>query len=366
MALMLSAFGNRIGAHINDEISTALLTARIMRAFLIETGDPDFKTATEFDVVQFGRTTDNGKIEYLGESISLDALANRWKQPLEKVFPSVAGESVKVEPIVYQSSDKKTASVKYAKPRVFIPAFPGTNCEYDTAKAFEQAGAVCETLVFRNKSRSDITQSAMKMAEMIRNAQIIAFPGGFSAGDEPDGSGKFIVSVLRNPIVTEAVTDLLENRDGLILGICNGFQALIKTGLVPYGKITQLSETSPTLTFNTIGRHVAKIAYTKLVSDKSVWFSECETGEVHAVALSHGEGRFVAQEKELALMVQNGQVITQYCDVDGMVSGDPSVNPNGKHTECGSDLQPGRQSARQDGAQRTVRFRIVSEFSRKF
>lgn len=329
ISLMLSAFGNQIGAVINDEISLALLTATDHTELLIETDNPNRLKSTDFDVIPFGKTVDQPSITYLEETIALDELIRNWKHPLENVFPSAAKSAVETQTIVYRGASKKTATVKYAKPRVVIPVFPGTNCEYDTARAFEKSGAVCETLVFRNKTRSDISESVQQMAQMIRSAQIIAFPGGFSAGDEPDGSGKFIVSVLRNPIITEAVTDLLENRDGLILGICNGFQALIKTGLVPYGKISALSETAPTLTFNAIGRHVAKVAYTKLVSDKSVWFSECELGEVHAVALSHGEGRFVAEKTELDQLIRNGQMIAQYCDIDGNISGDPEVNPNG-------------------------------------
>ncbi len=252
------------------------------------------------------------------------------KKPLDNIFPQQAGQDADVTEIVRPSDGKrKAAAAKYAKPRVFVPVFPGTNCEYDTIKAFEKAGAVCDPFVFRNKTPQDVADSVAEMQKRIRTAQIVMFSGGFSAGDEPDGSGKFIVSVLRNPYITEAITELMEERDGLMLGICNGFQALIKTGLLPYGKITDLQEDSPTLTFNTIGRHVAKVVYTKLVSDRSVWFGESEIGDVHAVAISHGEGRFVASPEEFAYLKEQGQIVAQYCTADGTVSGDSSVNPNG-------------------------------------
>ena len=213
--------------------------------------------------------------------------------------------------------------------RVFIPAFPGTNCEVDSARAFEKAGAQCEILVVKNLSVSDIEETIDRMEKAIRRAQIVMLPGGFSGGDEPEGSGKFIATTFRNPRIAQAVTDLLEARDGLMLGICNGFQALIKLGLVPYGKITEPKEDDPTLTFNTLGRHVSRMVYTRVTSVKSPWMAGVNAGDIFTVPVSHGEGRFVADDKALRKLIENGQVATQYVDADGTVSGDIQWNPNG-------------------------------------
>ena len=210
-----------------------------------------------------------------------------------------------------------------------IPTFPGTNCEYDTAKAFERAGGVPQTVLFRNRNRQDVEDSVRDLADGIRNAQIIALPGGFSAGDQPDGSGKFIAAVFRNPEVQEALADFLENRGGLMLGICNGFQALIKLGLVPYGKITDIREGMPTLTHNAIGRHVSTIPLTKVVSNKSPWLAGVEVGDVFRIPMSHGEGRFTASDEVLEQLIANGQIATQYVDLDGNATMDGRFNPNG-------------------------------------
>ena len=212
---------------------------------------------------------------------------------------------------------------------MFIPAFPGTNCEVDTARAFEKAGAQPELLVVKNLSPADIEETILQMEKMIRQAQIIMLPGGFSGGDEPAGSGKFIATTLRNPRVANAVMELLQQRDGLMLGICNGFQALIKLGLVPYGKITEITEKDPTLTFNTIGRHISHMAYTRVTSVKSPWLAKVNTGDVFAVPVSHGEGRFVADDETLKTLIENGQVATQYVDLNGTPSDDIRYNVNG-------------------------------------
>jgi phosphoribosylformylglycinamidine synthase len=219
--------------------------------------------------------------------------------------------------------------VKAAKPRVFIPVFPGTNCEYDSARAFERAGAEADVLVVRNLTPADIEETIGRMVRSVARAQIVMLPGGFSGGDEPDGSGKFIATAFRSPRVAEAVAELLEKRGGLMLGICNGFQALIKLGLVPCGRIVPPSAAAPTLTFNTLGRHVSRMAYTRVVSVKSPWLAGAEAGDVFAVPVSHGEGRFVADEKTLERLAANGQIATQYCTPEGAPSGDVRWNPNG-------------------------------------
>lgn len=274
-----------------------------------------------------------------GVTITLQEAADAWRTPLEKVFPTTAASveaSVKssVETSIpwrpWSGGTAPRGRVKCARPRVFIPIFPGTNCEYDTQRAFERAGAVVNSIVIRNKSAADIESSVSAIAAAISNAQIIAFPGGFSGGDEPDGSGKFIATTFRNPRVAAAVSCLLKERDGLMLGICNGFQALIKLGLLPYGEIRPaLSSDDPTLTFNTIGRHMATTVNTVVASNLSPWLSLCRPGEVHSVAISHGEGRFVATPTMLESLFQNGQVAFQYAGPDGHPAAEMPWNPNG-------------------------------------
>jgi phosphoribosylformylglycinamidine synthase len=223
------------------------------------------------------------------------------------------------------------AKNKIAKPKVFIPVFPGTNCEYDSAKAFERAGALVETVVFKNMTEANIRDSVAAFEKAIKDSQIIMFPGGFSAGDEPDGSGKFIATAFQNERLSEAVNDLLKNRDGLALGICNGFQALIKLGLVPYGEVTTLTPDSPTLAMNNIGRHVSKSVYTKVVTNKSPWLMGAELGGVYAIPASHGEGRFVANREWLEKLKANGQIATQYVDISGNPTMDEDYNVNGSY-----------------------------------
>ena len=245
-------------------------------------------------------------------------------------FPTKASkDTTKIDTPVYDKGSVYVCSHKIAQPTVFIPVFPGTNCEYDTAAAFEAAGAKTITKVFTNLSPLDIRESVNAYAKAIEQAQIIMFPGGFSAGDEPDGSAKFFATAFRNAVIEEAVGDLLNNRDGLILGICNGFQALIKLGLVPNGEITGQNENSPTLTYNTIGRHISKMAYTKVVTNKSPWLSGAHLGGVYTNPASHGEGRFVAPKEWIDKLFANGQVATQYCDPEGNISMDEEWNING-------------------------------------
>ena len=284
--------------------------------------------------VVLGHSTSKGDVTLGGEKISMEELCAAWMGTLEKIFPNNAPQvPVAADVPLWEKRERRAPAIKVAKPRVFIPAFPGTNCEVDSARAFEKAGAETEILVVKNLSPKDIEETIGRMEQAICRAQIIMIPGGFSGGDEPEGSGKFIATTFRNPKVAQAVTDLLETRDGLMLGICNGFQALIKLGLVPYGKITEPKEDDPTLTFNTLGRHVSRMVYTRVTSVKSPWMAGVHAGDIHAVPVTHGEGRFVADEKALKKLIENGQIATQYVDPDGTVSGDIQWNPNG--SVCG-------------------------------
>ena len=264
-----------------------------------------------------------------GEEAPLSALEEAWKATLEPVFPEKTKEEGSVPAFRFETEKRKAPAVKAAKPRVLIPVYPGTNCEYDTARAFQKAGAEAEILVLRNLTASQLTQSVERMVKAMEQSQIIAIPGGFSGGDEPEGSAKFITAFFRNPQVTEGVHKLLKERDGLMIGICNGFQALIKLGLVPYGDIVDATPDAPTLTFNTIGRHQSRLVRTRISSNLSPWLSQCSLDDPYTVAISHGEGRFVANDEVLAQLIANGQVATQYVGEDGKPSMDLSVNPNG-------------------------------------
>ena len=255
-----------------------------------------------------------------------------WMRPLEKVFPTRATEDKNaVDSDVYHAKEIYVCKNKVAKPKVFIPVFPGTNCEYDSARAFERAGAEPIVKVFKNQSAKDIRESVDVFAKAINEAQMVMFPGGFSAGDEPEGSAKFFATAFRNEKMKEAVMDLLNNRDGLALGICNGFQALIKLGLVPYGEIHTQQADAPTLTYNTIGRHISKMVYTKVVSDKSPWLAQATLGQTYCNPASHGEGRFVANDAWLEKLFANGQVATQYVDEAGNPTMDEEWNVNGSY-----------------------------------
>ena len=277
-----------------------------------------------------GMTTDKPEIDAFGEIIPLSELKQSLEDTLESVFPTraAASDDKLVKP-VYTERNTKAPAVKTARPAAVIPVFPGTNCEYDTAKAVETAGGEAKIVVVRNLSHDALMRSAEELEQAIRGSQMMILPGGFSGGDEPDGSGKFIASFLRAPAIKDAVHDLLNNRDGLMLGICNGFQALIKLGLVPYGEIRDLDDTCPTLTYNLIGRHQSRYVQTRVASVKSPWLSSCEVGDVHSIAISHGEGRFVAPQAEIDRLVANGQVAFQYVDFNGEPSMDIAFNPNG-------------------------------------
>ena len=325
-------FGNRLGFAFDDAaLEEALLFAPKAGSLVVEIREGgNVCLDASMRPVVLGRITGTPEIRLGGETHPLDDLISAWSGTLEKIFPgrAPAREITQTVPLVTERG-RRSPAVRTAKPRVFIPAFPGTNCEYDSARAFEQAGALADILVVRNLSASDIEYTIERMEKAIRSSQIIMLPGGFSGGDEPDGSGKFIATTFRSPRIAEAVADLLENRDGLILGICNGFQALIKLGLVPYGRITEPSETAPTLTFNTLGRHVSRMVYTRVVSVRSPWFSGVNAGDVFAVPVSHGEGRFVADDATLRRLIENGQIATQYTTPDGVPSGSIDWNPNG-------------------------------------
>lgn len=324
-------FGNKIGFSFTDRIEQGELFKPDYGSIILEIDEKeDLKELLEG--IQYrilGTTQDKKSIDIKGTSIDLDKAIEAWRKPLKNVFQIKEDVKGTPEKIFYDKGNKVKASIKIAKPRIFIPVFPGTNCEYDTARAFENAGGVVETLVFKNLTPNDIEESITKMVKRINNAQIIALPGGFSAGDEPDGSGKFIATVFRNPRIKEAVMNLIKNRDGLMLGICNGFQALVKLGLLPYGEIRDMDENAPTLTFNKIGRHVSCMSMTKVVSNLSPWFNGVKVGDIHRIAISHGEGRFVANETEMKKMIEKGQVATQYVDFEGNPTYDGEFNPNG-------------------------------------
>ena len=325
-----ACFGNKIGFAFDKELNRQELFAPLSGSLILELAD-DAQMPKDVLYYDLGKTISDKVIKINADlDIKLDDLITAWKAPLEDVFPTIAQNTViKVEPTLYDKRNTKAPAIKVAKPTVFIPAFPGTNCEIDSARAFEKAGANVEIFVMKNLTPAHIEQSIIEMEKLINKSQIIMFPGGFSGGDEPDGSAKFIAATFRNPRIANAVNELIKNRDGLALGICNGFQALIKLGLVPYGEITDIKPTDPTLTFNTLGRHISHIAYTKIASVKSPWLSKVNVGDVFAIPVSHGEGRFMADEKTVRALTENGQVATQYCDANGVVTSDIEFNLNG-------------------------------------
>ena len=332
-ALSRMSFGNRIGMAFNFQTDIKKLFAPDYGSIVLEI-EAAVNLGDVFDGVAYqllGFTQEKPVITVNGVEIKLDEAIQAWEKPLEKIFPTQTENVSKPQKISFNLRNTQKPSSKVAKPRIFIPVFPGTNCEYDSAKAFEKAGGLVETLVIRNLTAADVEQSIQEMVKKIDSSQIIMLPGGFSAGDEPDGSGKFIATIFRNPRINEAVLKLINQRDGLMLGICNGFQALIKLGLVPYGEILDLMEASPTLTYNKIGRHVSCMVQTKVVSVLSPWFSGVNLGEIHTVPISHGEGRFVASNDVIETLIANGQVATQYVDFDGNPSNDISYTPNGSY-----------------------------------
>ena len=332
-AVSKMAFGNGMGVKIEHDVDARDVFAPAFGDIIAEVpADKVSELGITYTVI--GEVTDSAAIEYNDVKIALDEAVSAWEETLEKVFPTnsgAEGQDAKVETGLYDTSDIYICDHKIAQPTVFIPVMPGTNCEYDSAKAFERAGAKVITKVFRNMSASDIVDSVEVFEKAIEQSQIIMFPGGFSAGDEPDGSAKFFATAFKNAKMKEAVEKLLNERDGLALGICNGFQALIKLGLVPNGEITGQQPDSPTLTYNTIGRHISKMVYTKVVTNKSPWLREAELGGVYTNPASHGEGRFVANKEWLDKLFANGQVATQYCDPEGNITMNEEWNVNGSY-----------------------------------
>ncbi len=325
------AFGSGIGAAFNDALAPAEYFRLRYGAILAETS-PELAAdyAKRGHVTVLG-TLGGADMTLGGENVSVAELLAASEKTLDPVFPLRAQDlpgTVEALP-AYTGAPTVRTSLAVAKPRVFIPVMPGTNCEVDSARAFERAGAETDIFIVRNRDQSELKASVEDMAARIRQAQIVMFPGGFSAGDEPDGSGKFIAALFRNPLLESALGDLLNNRDGLALGICNGFQALIKLGLVPYGEFKPLTADAPTLTFNTIGRHLSRYVTTRVVSAKSPWLSLCKEGELHSIAISHGEGRFIASDEQIREWAANGQIATQYTDPEGRPSYDSRFNPNG-------------------------------------
>ena len=321
-ALFKMGLGNHIGFKMRADLTTNQMFESMYGSIVLEM----VSDAPAGEIL--GETTKEYTFEACGETLDMAQLQEIWEAKLEPVYPyRKAGPTV--EPITGSLTAPAAPKIGVAKPKVIIPVFPGTNCEYDTAKAFARAGADPEILVIRNLTPADVTASCEALVKAIDNSQIVMLPGGFSGGDEPDGSAKFIASFFRSPAVTEAVRRLLQQRDGLMLGICNGFQALIKLGLVPYGDIRPITAYDPTLTFNTIGRHQSMLVRTRIASTGSPWLSKCAVGDEHTVAISHGEGRFVAPQNVLDELVKNGQVATQYVDLDGQPTMDQSYNPNG-------------------------------------
>lgn len=334
-AISKMAFGNKIGFKFSEEAEKAFTDDKLFEAsygnIVLELANDDLSMLEGYNYVVLGSTVKEASIFIKGEELALDELYKAHCGTLEPIFPTKTEEvKSKIETISYISQgEAKKSSLSIATPRVFIPAFPGTNCEYDSARAFERAGANASIRVFKNLTYKDIEDSIDTIVNEIKSSQIIMLPGGFSAGDEPDGSGKFIATVFRNPRVQEAINEFLTQKDGLMLGICNGFQVLIKLGLVPYGEIRVPSESAPTLTYNNIGRHQAKIARTRISSNKSPWLAQTNVGDIHNIAISHGEGKFVASEDVMRKLIANGQVATQYVDFNNEATYDIEFNPNG-------------------------------------
>ena len=334
-AVSKMAFGNKLGVKIEHNVDPRDFFAAAWGDIVCEVPDGMVgQLSISYTVI--GEVTDRGAFEYGNVTISMEEALDTWMTPLEDVFPTAAGreargEEAALEEKLYHSGAVYVCDHKIGQPTVFIPVFPGTNCEYDSARAFERAGAKVVTRVLRNMSAEDIRQSVDEYRREIAKAQIVMFPGGFSAGDEPEGSAKFFATVFRNAVMKEEIEKLLGERDGLMLGICNGFQALIKLGLLPEGEIKEQGPESPTLAMNTIGRHVSKMVYTKVVSDKSPWLAGAGLGSVYCNPASHGEGRFVANESWLHRLFANGQVATQYVDDQGRCTMDEYWNPNGSY-----------------------------------
>lgn len=321
-AVMKMAFGNGLGFDFSNNLTVDGIFGYNYASFILE-------TTADIDAEFIGTVTESPVFTFKGESLDLTEVLNIYENKLESVYScNIPATDTPVENFSYKAETRKAPAIKVAKPKVLIPAFPGTNCEYDSAKAVRDAGAEPEIIVIKNLTSSGIAASVEEFSKKLADAQMVFIPGGFSGGDEPDGSGKFITAFFRNGAVKEGVTDLLEKRDGLMCGICNGFQALIKLGLVPYGKIIDTDENCPTLTYNTIARHQSRIVRTRIASNKSPWLALTEVGEVYNVPISHGEGRFLASEELVRKLAENGQIATQYVDFDNNASVDVHFNPN--------------------------------------
>ena len=330
-AIAKMAFGNKIGFEVAKDVDADKLFDPAYGNIALEMDKADLALLEDLDYKVAGKTIEGQYIDVDGYKVCLGKIYKAYESTLEPIFPTKAVEPTgEVKNINFIVNEHQKSSLSIVQPKVFIPAFPGTNCEYDSARAFEDAGAKASIKVFRNLSYANIEDSIETMVKEIESSQIVMIPGGFSAGDEPDGSAKFIATVFRNPRIAEAVNDLLTNRDGLMLGICNGFQALIKLGLVPYGEIKPVtSEDAPTITYNNIGRHQAKVVTTRIASNKSPWLAGTQVGDLHSIPISHGEGKFVANKETFDQLVANGQIATQYVDLDGNATYDIDYNLNG-------------------------------------
>ena len=326
-AVLKMALGNGFGFKYDETLSREEIFGYNYGAFLVEMADGEELE----DAVLVGEVTAEKTMVYGAETVQMAELEQAYEDKLESVFTcnlEMPGKEIEKFSYEVKAEERKAPAIMVAKPKVLIPAFPGTNCEFDTAKAMEKAGAEAEIFVVRNLTSDAVAQSVEEFGKKLKEAQMVFIPGGFSGGDEPDGSGKFITAFFRNEMIKEGVSDLLDNRDGLMAGICNGFQALIKLGLVPYGKIIDTDETCPTLTYNTIGRHQSKLVRTRIASNKSPWLAATQVGDIYTVPISHGEGRFLASEEVVRQLAANGQIATQYVDFDGNPTDDIQFNPN--------------------------------------
>ena len=323
-AVLKMCLGNSIGFRFADSMTLEDIFSYCYGAFVLE-----LDGAVSVGEV-LGETIDAFEIQLKNETVSGAELLKSYEETLEPIFPSQTdGKAEQLDNISYMTENRVSPKMKMARPKVLIPVFPGTNCEYDTAKALETAGAEADIFVIKNLTPQAVSESTDAFAKKLSASQIMFVPGGFSGGDEPDGSGKFITAFMRNAVIKQEISNLLNQRDGLICGICNGFQALIKLGLVPFGEIIDTDETCPTLTYNTIGRHQSRLVRTRIASNKSPWLSKTNVGDVYTVPISHGEGRFIASDEVLQKMIANGQIATQYVDLDGNATTDILFNPNG-------------------------------------
>ncbi|MCD8374524.1 MAG: phosphoribosylformylglycinamidine synthase subunit PurQ, partial [Oscillospiraceae bacterium] len=320
-AIMKMCFGEGFGFEFAEDIDAEMLFGYRYGAFVLEMAE-----GTEGRTL--GRVSERQEFTCGGESVPLAEILDIYEGKLESVYACNIDQSAPVEEFTYSASHRPTPPTACARPRVLIPVFPGTNCEYDSAKAFAEAGAQPQVMVLNNLSAEGVARSVDEFAEALRSAQMVFIPGGFSGGDEPDGSGKFITAFFRSAAVRERVTELLDERGGLMCGICNGFQALVKLGLVPYGKIIDADESCPTLTYNAIARHQSRIVRVRVASNKSPWLAATEPGEIYSVPISHGEGRFIAPEGLIKQLAENGQIATQYVDLCGRATDNVRFNPN--------------------------------------